>query len=117
MREDIDPAVFEKRLRQRLKDINAEMEQAKSHSGPVELDQARMGRVSRMDAMQQQAMSQAAQRLSKMEKNRILKALDRIKSGDYGYCVNCEEEISEKRLAFDPSVMFCIGCAKAAENK
>lgn len=116
MRDDIDLEYYENRLKQRLEEINAGLEQGKESSGPVELDQARVGRVSRMDAMQQQAMTQAARRLSGMEKMRIQKALDRIRSGDYGFCMNCEEDIPEKRLEIDPSVMLCVECAREAEN-
>ena len=71
----------------------------------VELDQTRVGRLSRMDAMQQQAMSQAVARLTDLERQRILSALGRMESGDYGYCVICDEKIVEERLRFDPSVL------------
>ncbi|MDT8274424.1 MAG: TraR/DksA C4-type zinc finger protein, partial [Desulfomonilia bacterium] len=84
---------------------------------PVELDQARVGRLSRMDAMQQQAMAQAAARLSENERQRIEAALKRIETGEYGYCVVCDEEIAEGRLHFDPSVLTCISCARKAETK
>ncbi|MFW6081466.1 MAG: TraR/DksA family transcriptional regulator [Desulfosalsimonas sp.] len=116
MREDIDLDYFENRLKKRLEEINASLEKGKESSGPVELDQARVGRVSRMDAMQQQAMTQAARRLSSMEKMRIQRALDRIGTGDYGFCLNCEEDIPEKRLRIDSSVMLCVECAREAEN-
>ena len=83
----------------------------------VELDQARMGRLSRMDAMQQQAMAQASGRLAEQERQRIVSALNRIQSGDYGYCMKCKDEIAEGRLRFDPSVLVCISCARRAERK
>lgn len=66
--------------------------------------------------MQQQAMAQAAARLSAMEEQRIRKSFDRIASGDYGYCIRCEEEIAEGRLRADPSVLTCIACARAADE-
>ena len=116
MRGDIDMNYFEQRLRDRLEEITAGLEAGKKGVAPVELDQSRIGRVSRMDAMQQQALAQAAARLAGAEKARIQKALDRMKSGDFGYCVNCEEDIPEKRLHFDPSVLFCVACARAAES-
>lgn len=115
--EGVDVLYYEKRLRARLEEIRAAMETRKEGASPVELDQSRVGRVSRMDAMQQQAMAKAAERLAAAEKIRIQKALDRIQSGEYGYCTHCDEEIAEKRLDFDPSVMFCIECARAAEQK
>ncbi len=116
MREDIDIDFFKKQLESRLAELTEGLEAGKDGTAPLELDQGRVGRVSRMDAMQQRAMAQAAARLADAEKTRILQALDRIRSGDYGYCTHCDEDISEKRLRFDPSVLFCIECARAAES-
>ncbi|WP_415236652.1 TraR/DksA family transcriptional regulator [Sneathiella sp.] len=78
---------------------------------PVELDQSRVGRLSRMDALQNQAMAQDTVRRRKNELTRIDAALQRLVDGDYGYCVTCDEEISEKRLSLDPSTPVCIECA------
>ncbi len=114
MRDDIDLEFFKKALEDRLATIQRDA--AGRDTGPVELDQARTGRLSRMDAMQQQAMSQAAARLTAQERQRILSALDRMKSGDYGYCIVCDEDIPEGRLRFDPSIPTCIACARKAEN-
>lgn len=116
MRNDLDLAYFKKRLEERLATIMAG-QAAKKGEDPVELDQARVGRLSRMDAMQQQAMSQAASRLADLERQRIQSALKRIESGEYGDCVVCGDEIAEGRLRFDPSLPTCISCAKEAEAK
>lgn len=70
-----------------------------------------------MDALQQQAMSQAAARLAGLEVQRIRSALDRMTAGDYGYCVVCGDDIAVGRLQFDPSVPTCITCAEAAEGQ
>ena len=112
MRNDIDLQYFKKRLEERLEEIIAAQESRKKEVAPVELDQARVGRLTRMDAMQQQAMSQAAARLADLELQRIQSALGRMQSGDYGYCIICDEEIAEGRLRFDPSILTCISCAK-----
>ena len=77
----------------------------------VELQQDSVGRLSRMDAMQQQAMAQAAERRRAAERARIASALDRLNDGEWGYCLNCGEEIAEKRLRHDPSVANCVNCA------
>lgn len=76
----------------------------------VELDQSKVGRLSRMDAMQAQAMAQAfAQRRELMLRN-IKAALKRLDDGDYGLCRDCEEPINPKRLEFDPTALRCIDC-------
>ena len=81
----------------------------------VELDQTRVGRLSRMDAMQAQAMSKETGRRRRQQLIQIEAALKRIESGDYGYCEECGEEIAAKRLAIDPTALFCIDCASARE--
>ena len=117
MRNDIDLKYFKKCLEENLEAITAGQERQKKEAAPVELDQTRMGRLSRMDAMQQQAMSQAVARLTDLERQRIQSALGRMESGDYGYCVICDEVIAEGRLRFEPSVLTCISCAKEADNR
>lgn len=77
----------------------------------VELDQSKVGRLSRMDALQQQAMSQEQNRRRELQVKRIKAALRRIDNGEYGYCINCGEEINSKRLDIDPAAAFCIRCA------
>jgi DnaK suppressor protein len=117
LRDDIDLKYFKKHLEERLKAITAEQERQKEEAAPVELDQARVGRLSRMDAMQQQAMSQAVARLTDLERQRIQSALGRMESDDYGYCVICDEEIAEGRLRFDSSVLTCISCAQKEDSR
>lgn len=80
-------------------------------SDTVELQQDAVGRLSRMDAMQQQAMAQATKRRRAAEALRIKAALQRIDEGEWGYCLGCGEEIAPARLRHDPSTPTCIKCA------
>ena len=82
----------------------------------VELDQSKVGRLSRMDALQVQAMSQATEARRIEELNRIQVALKKIEDEDYGYCDECGEEISIERLELNPAVALCISCASNAEK-
>jgi len=66
-----------------------------------------------MDALQGQAMAQETVRRRKNELSRIEAALNRVASGEFGFCGNCDEEISHKRLELDPSLPLCINCAAA----
>lgn len=79
---------------------------------PVELDQTSVGRLSRMDALQSQAMQLETERRRGIELTRINAALERIEAGDYGYCTVCDEDIAIKRLEYDPSVPNCIDCQR-----
>lgn len=91
-----------------LQDLRTLSEEAQ---GTVMLDQQSVGRLSRMDAIQQQAMAQAQDRARQKESIMIEAALSRIEDGDYGYCADCGEEISEKRLELSPAAALCIRCA------
>ncbi len=82
----------------------------------VELDQTRMGRLSRMDGMQQQEMSKASNQRRQLKLVQIAAALKRIENKDYGYCNECEEDINPKRLEHSPAVSLCIACAEALES-
>jgi len=77
----------------------------------VTLDQQSVGRLSRMDAMQQQAMARATQARRDQLKLRITAALSRLDEDEFGYCQNCGEDIAVKRLDFDPTVPTCLTCA------
>ncbi len=77
----------------------------------VELDQTKVGRVSRMDALQGQAMAKKSQQRRNIQKQRIETALQRIEKESFGLCVRCEDVIHPKRLEFDPTVLLCFNCA------
>ena len=108
---------FRKCLEDRLAEITAGENDRRKEAAPLELDQGRVGRLSRMDAMQQQEMSRAASRRIEVERQRIEAALDRLRSDEYGYCIICGDDIAAGRLRFDPSVPTCITCAQEAEAR
>ncbi len=91
------------------------LESGKSSSATVKLDQTSVGRLSRMDALQAQAMSKELSRRREQSIADISKALARIDSGDYGYCEECGEAIAEKRLQIKPTALFCIECSSKLE--
>jgi RNA polymerase-binding transcription factor len=82
----------------------------------VELDQSKVGRLSRMDAMQAQAMAKASSQRREAALKQISAALKRLEEGDFGLCLKCDQPINPKRLAFDPTATLCIDCASAAES-
>lgn len=83
----------------------------------VTLDQSRVGRLSRMDALQGQAMASATGVRRRQELARIDAALRRMDAGDYGVCAGCGEPIRPGRLHADPAATRCIACASAAERE
>lgn len=115
--ESIDLALFRKCLLSRKKAILLEGEVGASGAATVALDQSSVGRVSRVDALQAQAMSLAAQQRRAVELGRIVAALQRVEEGEYGYCLNCSEMISPERLEIDLSAEYCVACASKLEKQ
>ncbi|KLN61420.1 conjugal transfer protein TraR [Kiloniella spongiae] len=91
-----------------ISDIRASSQQSRD---VVELDQSKVGRLSRMDALQSQAMSLESERRRQVELSKIETTLTRLQNRNYGYCLRCDEEIQLKRLELDPTVSLCIDCA------
>ncbi len=83
---------------------------------PVSLDEP-IGRLSRMDAMQQQSMVQANRRTAQTRLIRIEAALRRHAKKEYGLCMECEEGVGYARLKAQPEAPFCIGCQTGKEAK
>jgi len=108
------------KMRERLIELRAELESVAAtgddSAAVVELDQSKVGRLSRMDAMQAQAMAKASTRRREQALREIRAALQRIDDEDYGLCVDCAEPINPGRLQFDPAVLRCIDCASKAEQ-
>lgn len=107
---------FRKKLLENRKILMTAIEGETESSKTVELDQSTMGRLSRMDALQGQAMSEETKSRHQDGLRKITAALSRIESGDYGYCLECDELISTARLEVDPAISLCINCASVAEK-
>ncbi|MGI9415134.1 MAG: TraR/DksA family transcriptional regulator [Hyphomicrobiales bacterium] len=104
--EDFGDALL--KLQRELQDQSGATEDARK---PVELDQQAVGRLSRMDALQEQAMQFETERRRQLTLTRIETALKRIKEDEFGYCIACGEEIDIRRLDNDPTLATCVKCA------
>ena len=96
-------------LRDELLGLSTISQEARS---TVDLDQQSVGRLSRMDALQQQAMAQATERQRLADLQRIEAALTRVDDDEYGFCLECGDEIAAKRLHIDPAAALCVRCAR-----
>jgi DnaK suppressor protein len=82
---------------------------------PVDLSLP-IGRVSRVDAMQQQSMRAASRQAARLRQQQVSAALMRVEEGDYGLCQSCEEPIAHRRLLARPEAALCIGCQSRRES-
>mgnify|MGYP000312536578 CR=1 FL=1 len=111
---DAELAHFRKLLEDRKAELERGSASAEEARQTVELDQTRQGRLSRIDALQGQEMSKAAERRRRLELTRIDSAFKRLDADEYGYCMSCGEPIGRKRLEVDPATPTCIDCAARA---
>ena len=107
----IDPMAMREALSAEKAALLNSSETTASKRTPVTLDQQSVGRLSRMDALQGQAMAQAEEVRRQQRLRLIDAALKRIDDEEYGYCVSCGDDIPAKRLHFDPAAARCIECA------
>jgi len=107
-----DLVAFEAQLRALKSELEAVLEISKDASAVVQLDQQSVGRLSRMDALQAQAMAQETERRRALDLRKIDAALARIDDGEFGYCASCGDAIERGRLDLDPAAATCVVHAK-----
>jgi len=104
-------------IRERLSGLTDAEAGKRENAQPVELDQTRVGRLSRQDALQSQALSVASLERNRVEIERLRQALARIEAEDYGHCEECGEPIPVARLEIDPAADYCVRCAERLEDR
>lgn len=100
-------------LNARMSALQAEARSNADSRNIVTLDQTSVGRLSRMDAIQQQAMAKATQARREAEGRQIDAALKRLEEDEFGYCETCGEDIPEARLTLSPTATRCVACARS----
>lgn len=103
---------FRDLIQKRLAELDDEDRLGKEGQSVVTLDQQSVGRLSRMDALQSQAMAKATQQRRDGERSGLVAALARLDDGEFGYCEDCGDDIARKRLELNPTVTRCINCAR-----
>jgi len=83
---------------------------------PVDLDQP-FGRLSRMDAIQNQQIAKASKRNHELRLALVLAAINNLEDDDYGLCTRCDGPIDFRRLKARPEARMCIECARECEGK
>jgi DnaK suppressor protein len=99
------------RLHQEILSLRQADARSEGERAPVEPDQTSVGRLSRMDALQQQAMAAAQARRRSARTRALEAALSRIETDDFGWCEARGEPIPEGRLDIDPCASRCVACA------
>lgn len=78
---------------------------------PVELDQSAVGRLSRMDSLQNQGLTRNLQERETAKLAQVLSARARLDAGTYGACTECGADVPFQRLLIFPEAPTCAACA------
>jgi DnaK suppressor protein len=111
----VDSAFFRNQIEMELLRLDETLVQSTSAAGTVTLDQSSVGRLSRIDAMQQQAMAQGLRERLLLRKRKLEAALARIDADTFGRCCQCGAEIEAARFNADPATVFCSDCMAERE--
>jgi DnaK suppressor protein len=104
----IDLKAMRDQLMQAIEDDQGQLE-------PVQLDQQSVGRISRIDAIQQQQMARALNQQQRQHLQQVNRALDELDKDDYGYCQHCGHVIAFARLKARPESEMCVKCQQSNE--
>lgn len=94
-----------------IKDTEMILDEFKEITKPVAPDDS-IGRVSRMDAINNKSTAEFSERQAKNKLNDLRTQLNRLETDDFGKCQNCGDEIPLERIIFMPESLFCVNCAK-----
>ena len=116
---DLTPEQTEE-LRESLLALREELRQllsiTRESTKPVDLDEP-IGRLTRMDAIQQQNMSAASRRAFDIRIRQVQQALGLLGRDEYGLCRRCEDPIGFPRLKARPESPYCLDCQDAIDRK
>ena len=101
---------YRKQLNDSLAEIEHYLAKTEESAQAVAPDKS-LGRLSRMEAMQDQQLILEARRRKKLQKVEVLSALQRIENGQFGSCIFCGKPIAPERLAFAPEANTCVSCS------
>ena len=108
--DDLQIEALKVKVQSLLRELEAELHASAGDEEVVTLDTS-IGRLSRMDAMQQQQMALELKRRKEQYRLRLENALKRIDEGTYGRCGRCKGPITAERLEIQPDAVLCVRCA------
>ena len=100
---------IEKLIRKEIEKTEKSIEDYKEMTQPIEPDDA-IGRVSRMDAINNKSVMEAALRSAQRKLNDLQDVLRRVNGNDFGICINCKKPIPIQRILLVPQAQICMNC-------
>ncbi|MCK4922091.1 MAG: TraR/DksA C4-type zinc finger protein [Bacteroidales bacterium] len=109
--EDSKKALLKEKIYKDIKKLDKKIEELKDFTQPIEPDCA-IGRISRMDAINNKTVFDASLRNSRKRKKELEHAIKLIEEKNYGLCFRCGAKIPFDRLIIRPEVRVCVECGK-----
>jgi DnaK suppressor protein len=106
----MDRTAFKTTLHEELEKTRKGIADLKQMTAPVAPDDA-IGRVSRMDAINNKAINDAALRKAEEKLQQLERMTVLVDEPGFGLCKKCGEPIPMQRLILMPQSVFCVRCA------
>lgn len=106
----MDKKIFKRKAEQELIKAKKGILELEELTKPIAPENA-IGRISRMDAINNSSVNAAALRTLREKAKKIQSALQRINESDFGICVKCKKAIPDGRLLLLPEATLCVSCA------
>ena len=100
-----------KRIEEEIEESRLMVEKYKDLTKPIAPENA-IGRVSRMDAINNKSVNDAALRKAEAKLKNLEVALTKVDDTDFGICIRCKNEIPLGRIMLLPHAVTCVNCAK-----
>lgn len=107
---------FHQRLLNAKSDTEAILDQTVGDSKPVDMELP-IGRLTRIDAIQMQAMAQMNRHQLEIRLKQIDASLQAFAQGTYGICRHCKGPVHLGRLEVLPETPFCVDCQDSFEQQ
>lgn len=107
----LNKKIFKEKIISEIKTIKEKIGELKEATKPIVPDVA-IGRISRMDAINNKSVNEAALRTAETKLNKLEIALEKVDNSKFGICIRCGQEIPEGRLIIMPESIKCVNCAQ-----
>ena len=97
-------------IERKARDLDERIEEYRELTKPIPPSEA-IGRVSRMDAINNKSVNEAALRQAEKQRQGLNRALQRLDDDRFGLCTRCGTPIPTGRLLLMPGALTCVRCA------
>lgn len=106
-----DKATIKARILEELDSTKDLVAKYRELTKPIAPENA-IGRISRMDAINNKSVNEAALRKAELKLNNLKVALTKIDDDNFGICLRCKKEIPLGRILLLPQAVSCVNCAR-----